>query len=62
MDPASGVAAAKAVVGAGEIAYKGWGWVAKWWYGTVAITHPHNASLFGGSYRARFSSFSLTYA
>jgi hypothetical protein len=42
MDPASGVGAAKTAMGAGEVAYKGWGWFWKWWYGTVAITQPGN--------------------
>jgi hypothetical protein len=45
MNPATGVAAAKTAIGAGEIAYKGWSWFSKWRYGTIAITYPQNRAV-----------------
>ncbi len=42
MDPASGLAATKAAVDAAQLAYKGWGWLTRRWYGTITITHPQN--------------------
>ena len=45
MNLASGVTTAKTAVTAGELAHKGWGWISKWWYGTVSITHPQNRAV-----------------
>src|ERR1043166_655751 len=42
MDPATAISAAKTAIGAGQIAYKGWGAIRKWRYGSVLITHPQN--------------------
>jgi hypothetical protein len=41
-DPATVLATAKTGMEIGQGALAGWGWLNKWRYGTVAITHPHN--------------------
>jgi hypothetical protein len=42
VDPATGVAVAKTALEVGKGAITGWGWLYKWLYGIVTITHPHN--------------------